>query len=392
MFDSFFIAGFEGAAGLNRHGRWFDQVAATRHDEHAERDYQSIAEIGLKAARECVRWPLVDEGRGRYDFSTVQVMIDAARRHGVEVVWDLFHFGYPKGLDPFHSDFALRFAEYAAHVASFISRQTEGTLWVTPVNEPSYYSYSGGERALFAPHQTGRGFELKIALIRAAILGIDAIRTIRPDVRVLNPDPLCRVVAPTGRPDLEAAADDFNNRVVFESWDMLCGRLMPELGGSPSHLDLLGINYYWTNQWELGGGAGIDGVVAPLDGSDARRAGLGDLVRGAWERYGTDVAISETSHYGAERGAWLSEVARSCASLIREGVPLNGVCLYPILGMFDWHETDAWIPMGLWDGPWEPGGSREVNLPMLEALIEAQSHGLLQIAASRRSRGNNGSR
>ena len=31
MFRSFFLAGFEGSTGYNRHGEWFDQVTATGH-------------------------------------------------------------------------------------------------------------------------------------------------------------------------------------------------------------------------------------------------------------------------------------------------------------------------------------------------------------------------
>ena len=51
---------------------------------------------------------------------------------------------------------------------------------------------------------------------------------------------------------LRAETRRFNEQVVYQSWDMLAGRLMPELGGSRRHLDIIGVNYYWTNQWEHG--------------------------------------------------------------------------------------------------------------------------------------------
>jgi len=35
--------------------------------------------------------------------------------------------------------------------------------------------------------------------------------------------------------------------------------------------------------------------------------------------------------------------------LIAQGVPLHGICLYPILGMPEWHARDQWALMGLWD-------------------------------------------
>ena len=252
MFESFFLAGFEGSTGYNRNGDWFDQVVATGHDRTVEADYRDIASCGLRAARETVRWPLVDMGRGRYDFSSLDPFLEASRRHGVEVIWDLFHYGYPRDLDPLSEAFCRRFADYCHAVARYIDVRSEGICYFTPVNEPSFMAFAGGDAALFAPHLTGRGWDLKVNLCRAAIAGIEAIWAAVSGARIVNVDPLCRVVRHPDRPHDEEAVCNFNDNVVFQSWDMLAGRLLPELGGSPAHLDVVGINYYWTNQWEWG--------------------------------------------------------------------------------------------------------------------------------------------
>jgi hypothetical protein len=384
MYRSFFLAGFEGSTGYNRHGQWFDQVVATGHETTVDQDYRDLAELGIHAARETIRWPLVDLGGGRYDFATVEPFVEAARRQGVEVIWDLFHYGYPQGLDPWTNEFARRFADYCHAVGHYIASRTEGTCAFTPVNEPSFMAYAGGERGLFAPHVTGRGWELKVALTRAAIEGIDALWATCPGARIVNADPLCRVACPVDRPDLEEEVRDFNERLVFQSWDMLCGRLLPELGGSRSHLDVVGINYYWTNQWEWGAAARADGVVPPLADDDPRRWPLAALVRSVWDRYGGEVMITETSHIGDRRGHWLEEVARESEALLLEGVPLRGVCLYPILGMPEWHDPYIWTPMGLWDPVCHrnPCEGRLICEPMLEALrsvrhVDALHHALL---------------
>jgi hypothetical protein len=399
MFRSFFLAGFEGSTGYNRHGHWFDQVVATGHDKTVDEDYRQLAELDIHAARETIRWPLVDLGRGRYDFSTVAPFVEAARCHGVEVIWDLFHYGYPQGLDLWGEEFPKRFADYCYAVGRYIAQHGEGTCAFTPVNEPSFMAYAGGEAGLFAPHVTGRGWDLKVALTRAAIKGIDALRAACPEARIVNVDPLCRVACPPDRPDLEDEVRDFNERLVFQSWDMLCGRLLPELGGSREHLDVVGINYYWTNQWEWGGSPRPDGVVPPLADEDPRRWSLGDLVRSVWERYGAEVMITETSHVGDSRGRWLREVAGECEILLLGGVAIRGVCLYPILGMPEWHDPDIWTPMGLWDPvhPRDPCGGRLICGPMLEALqavrhVDELHHAIIahgeraEIPARRRSR------
>jgi hypothetical protein len=231
-------------------------------------------------------------------------------------------------------------------------------------------AYAGGEKGLFAQHAVGCGWELKVALTRAAIAGVNALWAACPGARMVNADPLCRVACPYNRPDLEEEVRDFNGRLVFQSWDMLCGRLLPELGGSREHLDVVGINYYWTNQWEWRAALRADGVVPPLADDDPRRWSLGDLVRSVWERYGGEVMITETSHIGGHRGRWLREVAEEAEKLLLAGVPIRGVCLYPILGMPEWHDPEIWTPMGLWDPVCQrdPRGERLICEPMFEAL------------------------
>ena len=372
MFRSFFLAGFEGSTGYNRHGHWFDQVAATGHDKTVDQDYRDLAALGIHAARETVRWPLVDRG-GRYDFSSLQPFVRAARANGVEVIWDLFHYGYPRDVDLWGDVFPERFADYCYAVARYLGRESDGPLYLTPVNEPSFMAYAGGEKGLFAPYGQGRGWELKVALVRAAIAGIDAIRLAHPGARIVNVDPLCRVACPDGSPDLAEEARDFNERLVFQAWDMLCGRLLPELGGSRDHLDIIGINYYWTNQWEWRIPL-VNGQVPPLADDDPRRERLSRLVHCVWDRYGGELMITETSHIGDMRGVWLNEVARECEALLNGGVPLRGVCIYPILGMPEWHDPEIWTPMGLWDPVChrEPCGDRLVCQPMLDALCSAR--------------------
>jgi len=366
MFNSFFFAGFEGTTGYNERGEWFDQIAATHHDRHAAEDYQRLRDVGIFAAREAVRWPLIDQ-RGHYNFSAVDPFLDASRRNGIEVIWDLFHYGFPSDIDLFSEEFPRRFADYCYAAAKYISARQDGTCYFTPVNEPSFFAWAGGEVGRFAPHARGRGVELKMALARAGIAGINAIRAVVPSARIVNVDPICRVVPPVDRLELLADASHFNRVAVYESWDMLCGRLYPEFGGSREHLDIVGINYYCTNQWELG----REGE--PLAQDDPRRMPLSRLIHRVWERYGGDLLITETAHVDDMRPVWLEHVADECEQVLDHGLPLRGVCLYPILGMPEWHAPQQWTLMGLWDLVHHtPTMGRKLFDPMLQALKSAQ--------------------
>jgi len=367
LWPSLFLAGFECATGFNRSNHWIDQIAATHHDRFLREDYRRLLSVGIRAAREGIRWPLVDRG-GRFDFSSVAPFVEAGAEFGITQIWDLFHYGYPQDLDPFSDAFVRRFASYCAAVARYLDRRCPGTLYITPVNEISYFAWAGGDAALFAPHAAGRSWELKVNLVRAAIAGINAFWDVVPDARIVNADPVCHVAARANTPRLRAETRRFNDQVVYQSWDMLAGRLMPELGGSRRHLDIVGVNYYWTNQWEHGR-TGI-----PLADHDPRRVPLRDLISQVWERYGGDILITETSHAGANRGPWMRELTGEVRALWDRGVPLSGVCLYPILGMPEWHAPDEWARMGLWD--LHPASATLRRVPcraMLAALQDAAS-------------------
>lgn len=384
MFRSFYLAGFECATGYNMHGEWIDQIAATEHDLHCDADYERLDEVGIHAVREAIRWPLVDL-HGRYDFSSVEPFVAAAERHQFDVIWDLFHYGYPDDLDPFSDEFAGRFAEYCRAAARFVRENTSRTCFFTPINEPSYFAWAGGEVGRFAPHCKGRGFELKVALARAAIQGTKAIREDCPSARIVHVDPICRVV-PANAHDLAqlSHARLFNEEWVFQFWDMVSGRMCPELGGSPSSLDIVGLNYYWTNQWELGNEA------VPLADNDPRRVPLAELVRATWRRYGTEIVITETSALGEARAPWIHELSTMAEELIEEGIALTGICLYPILGMPEWHARDQWTRMGLWDLEREQEMlQRKLCEPMMQALRNAQDR--QRIVAGRALRKRTGS-
>jgi beta-glucosidase/6-phospho-beta-glucosidase/beta-galactosidase len=376
------MAGFECATGVNERGEWIDQIQATEHDRFVDHDYALLARQGIATAREAVRWPLVDK-RGRYDFRSVAPFIAAARRHRIELIWDLFHYGYPLDVDLFHPDMPARFAEYCRAVARYIHAHSPGPYWFTPVNEPSYFSWAGGEVGRFAPHQKQRGFELKVALTRAALAAIPAIRDACPGARIVNVDPICRVVAPAEEgSEGVARARSFNEHAVFQFFDMVSGRMMPELGGSPGALDVVGLNYYAVNQWELGR------ECIPLADDDPRRVPLADIVRGVVARYGRPIVITETSDCDDRRSAWLAGIARTARELLDDGVDLGGVCIYPILGMLDWHDRGTWLRMGAWD--LELDGGRLVRKPneaVLGALRAAQgsltSHRPRRVAGAR---------
>jgi beta-glucosidase/6-phospho-beta-glucosidase/beta-galactosidase len=370
LFPSFFHAGFECSTPINRHGVRIDPIVATEHDRRAQEDYRALRRLGIRTVREGVRWNLIDRG-GRYDFRPLRPFLEAAQQSEITPIWDLFHYGYPDDLDPFSEAFVRQFADYCHAVAGYIDRRTYGTPFFTPINEISYFAWAAGDAGVFAPFERGRSFDLKVNLVRAALAGIAAIRDVNPRARIVNADPICKVVAPVDRPDLEAHARWYSQHVVYETWDMLAGRQLQELGGNRSHLDIIGVNYYWTNQWELPANPFVPGPVQHLCPGDPRLTMVSDLLSDISDRYGGDLLITETAHVGPLRAPWLRYVTEEARIALRRGVRLHGICLYPVLGMPEWHEPEVTVRMGLWDlEPDEEGIQRVPDEDVLRALRE----------------------
>lgn len=376
MFSSFFMGGFECSSHLmpGRAAR-LDMIAATGHDRFAAADYARLTSVGMRTARDGLRWHLIERSPGRYDFSSVLPLVRAAREEGVQVVWDLCHYGWPDWLDVFKPEFVRHFAGLARAFARLLRDETDDVPFITPINEISFFAWACGDVGAFFPFGLGRGDELKAQLVRASIEGIEAIRGLRPDARIAAVDPVINVLHDPARPD-EAEAALRHNRSKYEAWDMLAGRLRPELGGAEKYLDLIGVNYYVHNQWFFPGGYGM-----MIERTHPQYRPLWQLLGEVYERYRRPLFVAETGIEDGARPEWLRYVCREVRAALRRGTPIEGICLYPVVNHPGWAD-DRHCYNGLWDYPDESGG-REIYEPLAQELI-SQQHRMEQLLSALR--------
>lgn len=356
LFRSFWLAGYEGADHINGCGELVDMNSVTQHGARPLEDYLLLQEFGIRTVRESVGWRLVEHD-GAYDFSSVDARARAAARAGIQVAWTLCHYGWPHDLDLFSPSFVSRFAAYCHAVAEHLAPLSSDPPIYSPINEISFLSWASCDSRLINPYKyievaRPRSFEAKQQLVRAAIAGCDAIWSADPRARILHADPMIHLVAPQEQPELAAEAQRY--RVAqFQAWDMLCGKLCPELGGAPRYLDIVGVNYYHDNQWEV-----ITNKRLHWHLRDRRRMPLSRMLVEAYERYGRPLVIGETSHVGRGRGKWIKEIAAEVAAARRIGAPVEAICIYPIIDRPDWDDLSRWHYSGLWDIRHQPDGRR----------------------------------
>src|SRR6476661_1150057 len=166
MFRSFWLGGFESSTHVTRSGIRLDMLAATQHDRFVDADYARLTGVGIQTVRDTVRWHRVEVAPGAYDFTSVAPYVRAARANGIQVIWDLLHYGWPGDLDIFAPAFVDRFAGFCRAVARYMRAQSDDVPFYTPINELSFFAWAAGEVGWFHPFAQHRGGELKRQLVR----------------------------------------------------------------------------------------------------------------------------------------------------------------------------------------------------------------------------------
>lgn len=364
------MAGYECTDQLNHYGDRVDLLSLTGHIAQIQEDYALLSDLHISTVREGIRWSKVEYRPYEYDFSTVKIMIDAGKAQGIQQIWDICHFGYPEDLSPLHPHFARRFVALCeAFVNFYRTASPEGRLIVTPINEVGFISWLGGDHASTTPYCRGMGWEVKYSLVRAYILGINAMKTIDPELLIMTTEPIVNIVPVQGASAAEILSANEQHELQYQALDMLTGKICPELGGHAGLIDYMGFNFYYNNQW-------VSNVYdclpwANLD-PDPRWRGLSSLLLEAYHRYEKPVVLAETSHPGEHRSNWIELITRECIKALAFGVPLRGICLYPIIDRPDWDHLHIWHHSGLWDASSDNPYERRLCDSYAEAILESQ--------------------
>jgi beta-glucosidase/6-phospho-beta-glucosidase/beta-galactosidase len=373
-FSSFWMAGFECTDKMNAFGSRVDFYELTGHRKQLEADYERLAPFSISTVREGIRWSQIERRAYQYDWAPVIHMMRVGKRKGIQQIWDICHFGFPDDLSPLHPMFARRFSAVCkSFVEIFRMEQPDDPLIVTPINEVSFLSWLGGDARGTVPYCIGQGWEVKYMLMRAYIEGINAMREVDPEVRILTTEPLVNMVPPKCASVWDTCTAAAYHENQFQMLEILSGRICPELGGTPDNLDLLGFNYYYNNQWIINTSEFLP--WANLE-PDPRWLPLRDLLTDVYQRYQRPIVLTETSHSGEHRPNWIEFISKECAELIADDIPLSGICLYPIIDRPDWDNLHQWHGSGLWDATVHPDGH-------IERVLNKEYAEELKIAAQR---------
>ncbi len=347
------MGGFECSTHRDRNGRLLDLIASTKHDIFAKQDYERLMEIGMLTARDGARWHLIEIEPYRYDFSSLSLQLAATAETGIEIIWDLFHYGYPDGLDIFSPDFIDRYAKFAEAVTLHLSEKTGPRLFICPMNEISFFSWIAGDQGHFYPAARRRGNELKKQLVAAGRAASERIRAACPSATIIYTDPAIHVVSASTETSALKSAERYR-RAQFSALDKLVQKPRGE-----TVLDIIGLNYYVHNQWHHRSRRKI------FRGHELYRP-LHEILAEFHKRYRVPIFIAETGIEDEPRPEWFRYICEEVNAAISQGTPIEGICLYPVVNHPGWAD-DRHCHNGLWDYA-DASGHREIYEPLAEEI------------------------
>ncbi|HVI04972.1 MAG TPA: hypothetical protein VM711_02625 [Sphingomicrobium sp.] len=328
-FDSFFIAGFECSSHRRRDGVRLDLIRATAHDRHIVQDYSLCLKLGFRTIRDGLRWHLIEKSPGKYDWSSWLPALEAAEQVGIEIIWDLFHYGSPDCIDQASPDFPERFTEFALAALELQQTVSSQPPLVCPLNEINFLSWAvdDGYFPQVGPKQRGW---FKDQLVRTAIQASRAIKRRWPRTTIVWAEPLIHI-APHDLRRRTVRGARKNLEGMYEAYDWIIGLARPELGGERSLVDVVGWNFYPHNQWYW------KGPTIPMGHHEYRP--LGEMLIETAVRYQKPIFLSETGAEGTGRASWLHYVCNEVRDAMRRGADIRGICLYPITAYPGWDNS-----------------------------------------------------
>jgi dTDP-4-dehydrorhamnose reductase len=351
---------------LNRVGESYsDQIARSGHVARLD-DLDRFAALGVTSLRYPVLWERVAPVSIDHPaWEWVDQRLHRLRELRIRPIAGLLHHGsgprYTSLVDP-------RFPELLGRYARMVAERYPWVDDYTPVNEPLTTARFSALYGAWYPHRRSDRDFVRALLnqVRGTALAMKAIREINPAARLIQTEDCGRCFGtwPTRR---QVA---FENHRRWLTWDLLTGRVTADhplrrflltSGASEVELDrfcaeptppsVVGLNYYLTSDRfldhrldrypaELHGGNGVM-CYADVEAVRARPRGIAGHrahLRDAWSRYRIPVALTEV-HLGCTREEqlrWLHEAWRGARAAAADGVHVEAVTPWALLGSYDW--------------------------------------------------------
>ena len=348
---------------VNRvHDVYHDQLEKSGHRTRGASDLKQFAALGLRTLRVALHWEEFEKTQSWEQWDDALATMEDLQIK--PIVGFVHHGSGPPSTSLLDPQFAEKLAGYALQVATRYPHVVD----YTPVNEPQTTGRFATLYGVWFPHERSMRSYVRALhnQIKGIVLSMQAIRSVQPAARLVHTEDGGETFA---TPPLESYRVEREHR-RWLGMDLLCGsvgRSHPLFGflvehglseeeilwfeANPCPPAVVGLNYYVTSDRYLDHRlelypprAGGDTGDEPLVDIEAVRvrweglAGVGTILRQAWDRYGLPVAITE-AHLGCdplEQTRWLYEAWSEALAARDAGIDVRAVTAWALLGSHDW--------------------------------------------------------
>jgi beta-glucosidase len=357
--------------------RALDEYELTQHYELWKRDFDLVAETGVKFLRWGIPWYRVQPAADTWDWEWTDQALDyLVNAKGITPILDLMHYGTPSWLENsfINASYPEHVAEYAHEV---VARYKSMVRYYTPLNEPMVNAEMCGSKAEWPPYLSGDdGYvKLTLALAKGILLTTQAIKSEQPDATTVQVEALWHTFTKDDSLKQSVAHDNARQYLCFDLTtgrvtddyalvDFLCSHGMTDsdmewFRRNAVTFDFFGANFYPWSYSELR--KGPNGSARHVTGKTSGDK-IAIVLREAYERCGIPIVITETSAREdiRGRGQWMDETLDTVRGLRTEGIPVVGYTWFPLFTMVDWaYRTgrrpldDYLIHLGLYDSAFD---------------------------------------
>ncbi len=360
--------------------RALDEYELTQHSKLWKKDFDLVAETGVKYLRWGIPWYRVQPAPNEWDWAWTDQALDyLVNVKGITPILDLMHYGTPLWLENsfINASYPQRVADYATAV---VKRYKSLVRYYTPLNEPMVNAEFCGSKAEWPPYLSGiDGYvKMTLALAKGIVLTTQAIKAEQPDSITVQVEALWHTFTKDNRLQEHA---DHNNARQYLCFDLTTGHVnhdyalanylcshgvtRDELDWFQNHavtFDFFGVNFYPWSYTELK--RARDGSTRYITG-DPSGDKIAIVIREAYQRYQMPLFITETSAKRDIQGRaqWMDETLDTVRTLRTEGIPIVGYTWFPLFTMIDWaYRTgkrplqDYLIHLGLYDSSFDSKG------------------------------------
>jgi beta-glucosidase/6-phospho-beta-glucosidase/beta-galactosidase len=345
-----FLTGFE-STYLPDHDT--DILETTRHLDLFGNDLQLVANAGIRALRYPVPWHRIEREPGRYDWAWMDSVMAAMQRLGLDPIVDpVHHTSFPGWMEKGFLD-----ERFVGSYTTFVLAFAERYRWVrryTPFNEPMPTTFFCAHEGIWKPYEAHERHWLKMAHnVACAVSHVSrALKKADPRIEIVHVD-TCE--AHHAMDDKSVPWARFLNDRRFLIHDLIMGRVGPGhrlywfvqehgteaddsiseedlawLRENPSHIDVLGLDYYCHSEQQFHATGAHVPSLSPY--------GFAEVARQYIERYNLPVMLTETNirGYVSDRLSWLKYMVEQSEQLVAQGVDWRGFCWFPFIDSTDW--------------------------------------------------------